>query len=313
MTSYWNYYTFFAFIGISRGRVLFPLGGVPNIRLQAELYMRITTFVLCLLFLVQGGRIEAGERAFSWTQAPGRNDYIGLRFNPYNLGKYLEQCELNRPEILNEVKRALDEGNYYRKSTKDQKGRNARITINVNPDYQLRIVTWRNEPCDNCNGSGRKELPFGKATGGVSAGLNCVECKGKGYFEGKTTERYFIISPEDFENPREGRRILANRAYQGAPRGADTWVERLVSGDPAERLAACEWLDENYVKIGAQFTDIVPMLRKARYHEANEKKKIMVWQFWAGKDLPKGKDRAYYRIYANSKTGKITRKGFYPQ
>jgi hypothetical protein len=91
------------------------------------------------------------------------------------------------------------------------------------------------------------------------------------------------------------------------------WVERLVSKNPAERLAACEWLDKNYVRVGGQFTDIDPMLRKARYHESNDKKRIMVWQFWAGRDVPGASRKAFYRIYANSKSGKITEKGFYPQ
>lgn len=269
--------------------------------------------ILGLSILLFSSCLYGGERAFSWTQAPARGDYVAARLKSYNLGKYLDQCEINRPEILAEVKSALDDGNYYRKSTKDQKGRSARITININPEYQLRIVTWRNETCEECKGTGQKTIPFGKVTGGVDAGFNCMYCKGKGYFEGKTTEKYFILSPEDFEDAKEGRRIMADQAYNKAPDGAEEWVERLVSKKPGDRLAACEWLDENYVQVGAQFTDISPMLRKARYHEANEKKKIMVWQFWAGKDMAKARDRAFYRIYANTKTGKITKKGFYPQ
>lgn len=104
---------------------------------------------------------------------------------------------------------------------------------------------------------------------------------------------------------------MAQKAFSGAPAAAPQWVERLASGNPRDRLAACAWLDENYVREGAFFQDIMPMLKKARYFDSNEKKRTMVWQFWAGKDLPEERDRAYYRIYADSKSGKITSKGFY--
>lgn len=266
--------------------------------------------LLCLL-LTFAPAAAAAERAFSWTQAPAKGDYIGVELNPYNLGKYLHQCEINRPEIVNEVNAALRKGDYYRKSTKDQKGKPVKVTINVNPDYMLRIVTWRNETCDTCNGTGRRDLPFAKFTKNIQTAIRCTDCMGKGMHENKTTEKYFILSPEDFEDPKEGRRIMRNRAYSNAPDGADVWVERLVSKNPMERLRACEWLDENYVRVGMDFQDIMPMLKKARYHEANEKKRIMVWQFWAGKDLRDQRERAFYRIYVNSKTGKISQKGFY--
>lgn len=273
--------------------------------------MKKTLFCLFLLLLCTFSSVLSGERAFSWTQAPAKGDYIGVKLNPYNLGKYLTSCEINRPEILTEVNTAIRDGDYYRKSTKDQKGKPVKITINVNPDYMLRIVTWRNEQCETCNGNGRKDLPFDKFTKGVKTAIRCPDCKGKGYLENHTTEKYFILSPEDFESPEEGRKIMAGRAYADAPKGASTWVERLVSKDPLERLQACEWLDENYVSIGSDFQSIMPMLKKARYQEANEKKKIIVWQFWAGKDHPDERNRAYYRIYVNSKTGKVTQKGFY--
>ena len=270
-------------------------------------------WVMVVLLVMGIGGAQGGERAFSWTMAPASGDYIGVKLKAFNLGKYLERCQINRPEILTEVKNALDAGKYYRKSTKDQKGRPATITVNVNNDFQLRIVTNRDETCDECGGTGAKELPFGKFTGGVSAGLSCYKCQGKGVFERQTIEKYFVLSPEDFENPEEARKTIASKEYEGAHKDARKWVDRLVSKNPAERLAACEWLDKNYVKVGGQFTDIDPMLRKARYHEANDKKKIMVWQFWAGKDVPNERSRAFYRIYANTKTGKITEKGFYAQ
>ncbi|MCD8349427.1 MAG: hypothetical protein LUC93_02280 [Planctomycetaceae bacterium] len=255
--------------------------------------------------------VRGGERAFSWTQAPAKGDYVAVDFNPYHLGKYLAECEVNRPEILNDVKSALSQGEYYRKSTKDQKDRPTRITINVDPEYNLRIVTWRNETCLTCNGTGRKELPFGKFTKNVNTAIRCMDCKGEGYLPNHTTEKYFVLSAEDFADPKLGREIMHGRAYRGAPQGAADYVELLVSKDPEERLDACLWLDENYVRVGMQFQDLMPMLRKARYHEANEKRRLMVWQFWAGKDIPDERKRAFYRIYVNSKNGKVTEKGFY--
>lgn len=273
---------------------------------------KLSVLVVAFCFFTSVATALAGERAFSWTQAPAKGDFIGVKLNPYNLGKYLNECDINRPEILNEVRDALALGKYYRKSTKDQKGKPAKVTINVSPDYMLRIVTWRNETCLECNGTGRKELPFAKVTKNVNTAIRCQACKGKGHLENQTTEKYFILSAEDFEDPREGRSIMSQRAYAGAPQGAAAWVERLVSNNPRERLDACLWLDENYVREGGEFQSIMPMLKKARYHEANEKRRIMVWQFWAGKDLPEERDRAFYRVYVNSKTGKVSSKGFYP-
>lgn len=273
----------------------------------------LRTAVLVVLVAICGAstRGEAAERRFSMTQAPAGGDFIGVTLNQYYLGKYLAECRVNRPEILNEVKSQLAKGGFYRKSTKDQRGKAVTLTVNVNPDYMLRVVTWRDEDCSACGGTGRGKAPLEKFTKQVAVNFNCVHCEGKGILEKHTTEKYFVLSSEDFENPEEGRKIMARRAYSGAPQGAEAWVERLVSKNPAERLEACLWLDRNYVRVGLEFQKIQPMLKKARYHEANNDKRIMVWQFWAGRGIDKEKKRAYYRIYADTKTGKITKKGFY--
>lgn len=273
--------------------------------------IRVFMFVLLLGMISGFSGLNAGERAFSWTLAPGKGDYIGANLNAYRLGKYLHECEINRPEILADVKEALRDGKYYRKATTDQKGKPARITVNISPDYMLRVVTIRNDTCTACKETGRRNLPFERISGNVGVAIKCPQCKGKGYFENNQTEKYFILSAEDFENPREGRRIMKDKAFSGAPPGAEEWIERLVSKDPHDRLEACEWLDQNYVQVGAEFQNLMPMLKKARYHEANEKRRIMVWQFWAGKDIPSERNRSFYRIYVNSKSGKVTQKGFY--
>ncbi len=272
-------------------------------------WVKYVLIVLC--FAVSP--LLAGEKGFSLTTAPSRGDYLAVKLNPYNLGKYLSEAEVNRPELLTEIRDTLAEGNYYRKQTTDQKDRPVRLTVSVNQDYMLRIVTIRNDTCPECKGSGRTNLPFGKITGSIAVAKKCIECNGKGYFPDNLTEKYFILSSEDFENPKEGRRILNEKAYANAPEGAEDYVAMLVSKNPKKRLAACEWLDKNYVRVGGDFQDIMPMLKKARYQEENEKRRIMVWQFWAGKDIPEERDRAFYRIYVNSKNGKIKEKGFYPQ
>lgn len=273
--------------------------------------MNLLRGLLCLTLVIGLSCVDAGERAFSWTHAPGGGDYAGANLNVYRLGKYLEECQVNRPEILGEVKAALKEGKYYRKKTTDQVGKPASVTVNVSPDYMLRIVTVRNDTCPDCKGTGRKNLPFEKITKSVDVAIKCGNCKGEGHLKHNTTEKYFILSAEDFENPKEGRRIMQEKAFSGAPTGTEDYIEDLVSKDPRRRLEACEWLDQNYVKVGAQFQNLMPMLKKARYQESNEKRRIMVWQFWAGKDLPSERDRAFYRIYVNSKSGKVTQKGFY--
>ncbi len=271
----------------------------------------VRNVLLALVLAMATVGVEAGERAFSWTPAPARGDNIGVNLNQYGLAKYLNACQINRPEILNEVKAQLEKGEYYRKRTKDQKGKNATITVYVDKEYMLHITTYRDETCMHCNGTGARIAPFDKLSSHVSVQFRCLECDGEGVLKNYTTEKYYLLSSEDFENPEEGRAIFSNRAYADAPQGAERWVEKLASQNPAERLEACLWLDKNYVKNGQFFQDIMPMLKKARYYDTNEKKRIMVWQFWAGKDLPKENKRAYYRIYADTKSGKITKKGFY--
>lgn len=263
------------------------------------------------LFISLQAVASAGEKGFSFTYAPAKGDNIQINMNPYSLGKYLTESQVNRPEILNEVKAQLEKGGYYRKRTKDQKTRPTILTVYVDKDYMLHIVTNRSDTCDECKGTGTRTSPFGKLTGKVAVSFRCQKCKGSGVLENNTTEKFYILSAEDFADPKVGRKVMADRAYSHAPSGAEAWVERLTSKNPRERLQACEWLDENYVREGMFFQDIMPMLKKARFYDSNEKRRLMVWQFWAAKDLPDERDRAYYRIYADTKSGKITRKGFY--
>ncbi len=265
--------------------------------------------VLAVLFSIGVG--SAMEKSFSWSYAPGQGDNIQVQLAAYQLSKYLEECQVNRPEILAEVKSALDQGGYYRQRTRDQKNKGTLLTVYVDRDYILHIVTYRNEQCPDCGGTGTRVKPFENIANRVAVRLRCLKCDGKGEIENYTNERYFTLSTEDFENAEEMRAVFQQKAYAGAPQGTEQWVEMLASSNPKERLEACLWLDKNYVKRGVFFQDIMPMLKKARDSEVSEKHKLMVWQFWAGKDIQGERKRYYYRIYADSKTGKITKKGFY--
>lgn len=272
-------------------------------------YIRVLVATICIVLT---GLCVAGERNFSWTAAP--QNYIAISLASYSLGKYLSDCQVNRPEILNEVKMALQSGKYYDKRTNDQRSRSARITVWVDSDYMLHIKTVREDDCPTCNGTGTRANPLGeqkKIRIQIGVRLRCLDCDGTGKLPNNTTEKYYVLSSEDFEKVEEGREIMSRKAFSNAPMGAAAWVEKLSSQNPAERLSACLWLDQHYVQKGTFFQDIMPMLKKARYYDSNEKKKLMVWQFWAGKDIPNEKQRAYYRIYADSKTGKITEKGFF--
>lgn len=269
-------------------------------------------FVFAVLFGVLATLPAQGmDKAFSWTMAPGQGDYVAANLAPYQLSKYLEECEVNRAEIVADVKQHLDQGGYYRKRAKDQKNRGTLLTVYVDRDLILHIVTHRTDTCPDCKGTGTRAQPFKEIANRVAIRFKCLKCDGEGVIPNYTNERYFTLSPEDFTNVEMARRQYAEKAYAGAPPEAAQWVERLVSSNPNERLAACEWLDKNYVQKGMFFQDIMPMLKKARYYEANEKKRMLVWQFWAGKDLPQERKRSYYRIYADSRDGKIVRKGFF--
>ena len=273
--------------------------------------MRQAVKVLLVLFLVCMGKGASGEKAFSFTLAPGAGDNIPANLNSYHLGKYLAERQMNRPEIVADVKAHLSAGKYYRKRTRDQKNKGTTLTVYVDKDYLLHISTFGNEECADCKGSGSRAKPFDKLSSRVAVQFRCLKCDGEGVVRNAVTERYYSLSSEDFEDPVAARAIFAAKAYAGAPPEAEQWVERLASQNPRERLAACEWLDRNYVQVGAFFQDIMPMLKKARFHEANDKRKMLVWQFWAGKDIPNERKRGYYRVYADSKSGKIVRKGFY--
>lgn len=250
------------------------------------------------------------EKGFSWTYAPAGGETEKADISVYSLGKYLAECQVNRPEIAAEIKALLARGEYYRKRTRDQKGVGTLLTAYVDRDLILHVITHRSETCPDCKGTGTRARPFDNLSKHVAVRFRCLKCNGEGRIPNTTTEKLFTLSPEDYEDSQAARALYQQRAFANAPAQAERWVERLASPDPRERLAACEWLDAHYVREGVFFQDIMPMLRKARYHETSEKKKMLVWQFWAGKDLANAGKKAYYRIFADAKSGKVVKKEF---
>ncbi len=223
---------------------------------------------------------------------------------------YLGKADLARPEIVKAVTASLRSGKTYRRRIVDQSSKWCLTTVWIDRRNTLHIVTCRNEKCPKCHGTG-KRVWDNKRMQGMPFDTRCLKCDGKGFLEHYTVERKYALSPMDFENPEAARRAVAASAYRNAPPEAQRYVEMLAAGDPGQRLRACIWLDRNYVRTGMFFHDIQPMLRKARQRDRN--KKVMVWQFWAGRGLPDEYARTYYRIYAHTKSGRIFKKGFYPE
>lgn len=226
---------------------------------------------------------------------------------------YLGEAEAARPGIVRDVTLHLRQGRVYRKRVQDQRNRWTLLTVWIDPDRPntLNLVTKRNERCPDCNGTGNRNWKTERLAN-MPFNTRCLKCKGDGILENEVIERKKSLSSEDYTDPKTARRAARIAAYKDAPPGTEGYVRRLASQQPQERLAACIWLDRHYVRVGAFFQSYLPMLRKARFHETSEKKKKAVWQFWAGKGVPGEHNRSYYRIYVNTRNGKVIKKGFYP-
>jgi hypothetical protein len=239
--------------------------------------------------------------------AAGRAD-----LKPEAVHGYLERAEIARPEVVGSVVRALREGRRFRDRVQDQRQRWTLATVWIDPDqpHLLHVDTMRNETCPDCKGTGTKSWNQGLMSN-VPFDTNCMTCDGTGILKNHVTERQFLLTAEDFTHPERARRILTTETWGSAPAGARQYVADLASDDAKTRLAACLWLDRNWVRKGEPFQQYLPMLRKARWQERSGEKELMVYQFWAGKELPSETNRAYYRIYIDTGSGRIIEKGFY--
>lgn len=267
-----------------------------------------------VLGLLLVGLTLAGGGCFRLT--PGANAGGSGDVSEVAIQGFLAEMELARPELVAAVAQAMNEGRRYRQRVRDQKLRWALVTAWLDRDQQdvFNVVVKRDATCPRCRGSQiSREGWRGKAhslTDRVSVEFQCPECEGTGIIKNDVTKRSWILEPGDYVDAAAAKQRHLADAYEGAPPETRDWVAKLASEDARTRLEACLWLDANYVREGVFFRKYSPMLAKARRHESNAKRSV--YQFWAGRDAPGEEQRAYYRIYVDNESGKITQTGFYP-
>ncbi len=262
---------------------------------------------LCLLPV--GCEITPGQ-----TSAGGKGDITKQAV--YN---YLASRDLAREDIVNEVHQKLTEGKRYRNRILDQRNHWTLVTVWLSRKHEdtLTIVTKRDEPCPVCNGTGNRDWSkYGTnvkdSVSKLPFNTRCLNCGGDGILENHLEKRQFVLSPDDFDDAKAAKTRMIASALENAPAGTQEQIDRLGSDDPKERMTACEWLDQNFVKPGMYFRTLSPMLAKARWQEENAKKHKIVYQFWAGRGDPSMDKKAYYRIYIDMENGKVESAGFYP-
>jgi hypothetical protein len=261
-------------------------------------------FVACVCAGCGGVPAVVGDMGRS---APGSAD-----ISPLALHSYLARADLARPETVQKVMTCLRSGKTFRQRVRDQKNNWTLATVWIDSSRQntLRIDTCRDETCPVCKGTGKRAWK-NETLSRMPFDTRCIKCEGKGFLPNHVIERQYVLSAEDYKDREAAREAIAENAFSQAPAGTNERVAALASENPQERLDACLWLDQNYVRVGEPFQRYMPLLRKARGRDRNEK--VMVWQFWAGKGLPEQSRRTYYRIYADSRSGKVIEKGFYPE
>ena len=260
------------------------------------------------ILLTAAGCSDEGTRLGGY--APTSANVSAADLAPAALADYLARSALATPELVRSVGDALRGGRDFRQRVRDQQNRPTLATVYVDPGNTLHVVTFRTETCPECRGTGTRPAPF-SAINQLSVELRCLKCDGKKKLENFADERKYLLTVRDFRDPEAARQRLASQVFADAPPEAAKWINALASHDPRERLAACVWLDRNYVKVGARFQTLMPMLEKNRKFERHDDKKMMGWQFWAGRDMPGEEKRAYYHVIADARTGKVTSKGFY--
>ena len=243
--------------------------------------------------------------------APDKDNVAAVDLSPAAMADYLARSSLATPEVTRDALNAVRSGKTYRQRVKDQEGRGTLATVYVDPDNALHVVTFRTETCPVCQGTGTRPSPFG-AMDKVSVNLRCLRCDGNKTLKNYADERRYLLSANDFTDPAAAAARLQATMMRDAGPEAMKWINALASQDPRERLAACIWLDRNFVREGVRFQTLMPMLEKNRFYEKSDEKKMMAWQFWAGLDLPGEEARVYYRVIADTRTGKVIRKGFFP-
>ena len=247
---------------------------------------------------------------------------------------YLAQEKLNSPGVAVEMTAAVNNGKEYRKAIKDENNKPTTLTgwIDRSERNLFCITYYRDMVCPKCHGTGLLTLPK-KVQDAISSkistttiGINCPQCHGKGYLEKAKQKKCWILGVADYKDPAAAIAAEEANTLQSAPPNTKEYIDNLGSNDPALRLAACIWLDKNYIRPDLSLTEITPILDRARFvsplKDDSLLRKIMgkaatqheytVYQFWAGKGDTALADKAYYRIYVDSTAGKVLRTTFVP-
>lgn len=270
---------------------------------------RVASPFFALLLLAACGCGESDNVRVGYK--PAGKDLARADLHPDRLAAYLARSDLATVGVVRDARQAIAQGRAYRENIKDQRMRDTLATVFLDRRNQLHIVTMREEDCPACGGSGTRKVGM-ETLEKLRVDFRCLTCEGKKTLDHHVIEKYYVLQADDYSDPEAARRAIRDLYYLNAPADTERYVHAVAADDPRERLAACVWLDRNWIREGVAFTQYQPMLDKARAHEVSEKKEVMVWQFWAGRGLPGEEQRAYYRVYADLKTGKVTRKGFFP-
>ncbi len=245
---------------------------------------------------------------------------------------YLSQEKLNTPGVAIEVTNALNSGQTYRKVIKDEDKKTTTLTAWI--DHKERnlfcITYYRDMVCPKCHGTGLLTVPkkiedmISSKVNTVQIGINCPQCHGTGYLKKSLQKKCWILGVADYKDPQAAIAIEEANTLQNAPEGIQTYIDNLASNDPATRLAACVWLDENYIRPGLKLTEITPILDRARFVSPLEDNSILrkvmgkasnqheyaVYQFWAGKGDKTLVNRTYYRVYVDATAGEVLKTAF---
>lgn len=235
-----------------------------------------------------------------------------LRIKPESMSRFLSDLQLDTAYIRSGAIGCIAKGKSFRERIKDQKGRWTLTTVWVdNTDANILYVqTQRTATCPVCNGTGIRKTEVN-----LSVDFRCLKCKGSGKIEDYLEQRKYILSEEDLvDGGVLGGNPFASKqpdiGYRNVELSAqeEKYVSMLASSKGEERLEALRWLDTHYVSMNVFFHRIMPMLRKATWIEADEKRGVTLYQFKG--DIDNNPDMAYYRIFVKKASGKVIKKMF---
>lgn len=255
----------------------------------------------------------------------------GVRLTEAQVARYLAPLDLNSAGVAAAISRQVANSKRYRERITDQNGRRTMLTAWVEERGQtvFCVEYTRDVDCPECKGLGTKELPNFISSKIDRVGRQCQNCDGSGKLKNKKQRNCWVIlaaANTTATTAPGGGAPNATPAFSGAPAGTRAKVKELGSKDPRVRLAACLWLDRNYIRSGMNALELLPLFEMARYtgavNDDNLARKIFgkstgaettrVYQFWAAKGLPAEWKRGYYRIFVNASKGTVLRKTFAP-